>query len=99
MTKAYWIAHVSIDDPAAYDAYRRANAEAFAKYGARFLVRGGAQEVVEGTARPRSVVLEFPSLQAARDCYRSPEYQCAKALRDPVSDADLVIVEGWPGEA
>lgn len=93
--KAYWIGHVTVDDPAAYEAYRRANAVAFDKYGARFLVRGGAQEIVQGTARPRAVVIEFPSLQAARDCWHSPEYQAAKALRDPVSDADIVIVEGW----
>lgn len=97
MTKAYWIAHVTVDDPAAYDAYRRANAEPFAWFGARFLVRGGTQQVVEGQARPRSVVIEFPSLQAATDCYHSAEYQAAKALRDPVSAADVMIVEGWDG--
>ncbi|RJE82482.1 DUF1330 domain-containing protein [Paracoccus onubensis] len=95
MTKAYWVGHVSVDDATAYEAYRRANAEAFAKFGARFLVRGGAQEVVEGEVRPRCVVIEFPSIEAARDCYDSPEYQRAKALRDPVSLVDLVIVEGW----
>lgn len=95
MPKAYWIAHVSVDDPDAYDAYRQANAAAFSKFGARFLVRGGAQEVVEGGLRPRSVVLEFPSLEAARACYHSVEYQQAKALRDPASKADLAIVEGW----
>ncbi|RNF34504.1 DUF1330 domain-containing protein [Paracoccus methylarcula] len=99
MTKAYWIAHVSIADPEAYEAYRRANAEAFRKFGGRFLVRGGPQEIVEGEMRPRSVVIEFPSLQAARDCYHSVEYQRAKAFRDPVSDADLVIVEGWAGDS
>lgn len=92
--KGYWIAHVSVDDPAAYEAYRQANAAAFQKYGARFLVRGGAQTVVEGQARSRSVVLEFPSLQAAWDCYHSPEYQAAKALREPVSEVDLIVVEG-----
>lgn len=97
MTKAYWIAHVTIDDPDAYDAYRRANAAPFAEYGARFLVRGGPQEVAEGQMRPRSVVIEFPSLQAARDCYHSAGYQAAKALRDPVSQADVIIVEGWAG--
>ena len=93
--KGYWIAHVSVDDAQAYEAYRQANAAAFAKYGARFLVRGGPQDVVEGAARPRSVVLEFPSIEAARACYHSPEYRGAKALRDPVSQVDLVIVEGW----
>lgn len=99
MTKAYWIGHVSIDDAEAYEAYRQANAEAFLKFGGRFLVRGGAQDIVEGKMRPRCVVIEFPSLQAARDCYHSIEYQRAKALRDPVSDADLVIVEGWTGDS
>lgn len=92
---AYWIAHVTVDDPAAYDAYRAANAAPFAKYGARFVVRGGVQEVVEGSLRPRTVVIEFPSLQAAKDCYHSPEYQAAKALRDPISTGDLCIIEGY----
>ncbi|MCV2879527.1 DUF1330 domain-containing protein [Sedimentimonas flavescens] len=95
--KGYWIGHVTVDDPQAYQAYREANAVAFAKYGARFLVRGGAQEVVEGDQRPRSVVIEFPSLEAARACYLSPEYQRALALRSPVSVADLSIVEGYLG--
>lgn len=93
--KGYWIGHVSVEDPLGYEAYRAANAVAFAKYGARFLVRGGAQEVVEGEMRPRTVVIEFPSLAAARACYLSPEYQAAMALRTPVSMADLCIVEGY----
>lgn len=95
--KGYWVGHVSVDDPQAYQAYRTANAAAFAKYGARFLVRGGAMEVVEGDLRPRTIVIEFPSLAAARACYLSPEYQHALALRTPVSDADICIVEGWIG--
>lgn len=95
MPKAYWIAHVTIDDPDAYEAYRRANAAAFARYGGRFLVRGGTQEVMEGALRPRSVVIEFPSREAAEACYHSPEYQAALALRRPVSTADLAIVTGY----
>lgn len=95
MPKGYWVAHVDIADPAAYEAYRRANAAAFTKYGARFLVRGGVQTVVEGSARARSVVIEFDSLATATACYESPEYRRAMALRQPVSTADVVIVEGW----
>lgn len=97
MPKAYWVAHVDVHDPETYARYRAANAEAFAKYGARFLVRGGAQEQKEGQCRARTVVIEFPSLQAARDCYDSPEYQAALAIRAPVSEGDLVIVEGYEG--
>lgn len=95
MTKGYWIGHVDISDPAAYEAYRKANAAPLARHGARFLVRGGAQTVVEGTIRARTVVIEFPSLQAAIDCYNDPEYQAAIALRSPVSIADVMIVAGY----
>lgn len=95
MSKAYWIGHVSVDDPEAYQAYRAANAAAFTKFGGRFLVRGGSQDVVEGALRPRAVVIEFPSYAAALACYHSKEYQAALALRAPVSTADLAIVEGW----
>lgn len=97
MPKGYWVAHVDVRDPQAYEAYRQANAVAFAKYGARFIVRGGAQQVREGTAKGRTVVIEFDSLATAQACYDSPEYQAAKALRDPVSSGDMVIVEGWDG--
>ncbi|GHC30547.1 uncharacterized protein (DUF1330 family) [Gemmobacter caeni] len=95
MTKAYWVAHVEIDDAEAYEAYRQANALPFARYGARFLVRGGEQQVVEGSAKSRTVVIEFADLETARACYHSPEYQAAKALREPVSRADVMIVAGW----
>lgn len=95
MPKGYWVAHVDVADPAVYEDYKAANAAPFAEYGARFLVRGGAQEVVEGATRSRTVVLEFPTIEAARACYASEGYQAAKALRLPVSAADIVIVEGW----
>lgn len=95
MAKAYWVGHVSVNDPDAYEKYRAANAVAFEKYGAKFIVRGGAQTVKEGSSRPRTVVLEFADLATAQACYDSPEYQAAKALRDPVSEGDLVIVEGY----
>ena len=95
MTKAYWIAHVTVTDPAAYDTYRAANAAPFARFGAKFLVRAGTQTVVEGQMRPRTVVLEFPSLQAATDCYNAPDYRAAMALRIGASEADICIIEGY----
>lgn len=95
MAKGYWVAHGDVRDPEIYARYRDANAAPFARYGARFLVRGGAQQQVEGASRTRTVVIEFPSLQAAQDCYHSPEYQAAKAIRAPISDVDLLIIEGY----
>ncbi|HQT61697.1 MULTISPECIES: DUF1330 domain-containing protein [unclassified Acidiphilium] len=97
MAKGYWIASVDVSDPEAYAAYVRENAVAFAKYGARFLVRGGTVEAVEGSMRSRIVVLEFPDRATALACYHSPEYAKAKALRAGASAADVVVVEGYDG--
>lgn len=97
MAKGYWIARVDVDDLDRYMDYVKANAVPFAEYGARFLVRGGAFENPEGTSRARNVVIEFPSYEAALDCYHSESYQAAKAIRDPISQGDLVIVEGYDG--
>jgi uncharacterized protein (DUF1330 family) len=97
MPKGYWIVHVTVTDPTAYEAYRAANAAPLARFGAKFLVRGTPQTVTEGTVRPRTIVVEFPSLQAAQDCYNSPGYQAAIALRKDASKADFSIVEGWEG--
>ncbi|MCF3973571.1 DUF1330 domain-containing protein [Paracoccus salsus] len=95
MSKGYWIVHLSVDDADAYQAYRQEVAAFLATVGGRFLVRGGPQQVVEGQARPRTVVIEFPSAQAAHECYASDAYRRIKAMRESISAADLVIVEGW----
>ena len=97
MAKGYWIARVDVSDPEAYQAYVRANGVAFAKFGGRFLVRGGTSRVAEGAARARQVVLEFKDYATALACYQSEEYQHAKALRLNASEAELVIVEGYDG--
>lgn len=97
MPKGYWIARVDVADIDQYKQYVAANAEPFAEFGARFLVRAGTYEAPEGTSRSRNVVLEFPSYEAALACYRSPAYQAAMALRLPASTGDLVIVEGYDG--
>ena len=97
MAKGYWIVRVDIADIEQYKRYMAANAAPFSKYGARFLVRGGAYETVEGESRSRNAVIEFPSYVAALECWRSPEYQAAIALRAPVSTADIVVIEGYEG--
>jgi uncharacterized protein (DUF1330 family) len=97
MPKGYWIVRVDIDDPEQYKKYIAANAVPFRQYGARFLVRGGPFETVEGSARQRNAVIEFPSLQAAKECWHSAGYQEVMKLRTPVSTADVVIIEGYDG--
>ena len=97
MAKGYWIAHVDVTDPEGYKRYVAANAIPFARFGARFLVRGGEARLAAGTARPRHVVIEFKDYATALACHESPEYQQAAALRDKASLVDLVIVEGYDG--
>jgi uncharacterized protein (DUF1330 family) len=97
MAKGYWIARVDVSNPDGYQHYVKANAAAFSKYGARFLVRGGTFEAPEGTPRQRNIVLEFKDYATAVACYHSAEYQAAKALRLDHSDADLLIIEGYDG--
>jgi uncharacterized protein (DUF1330 family) len=97
MAKGYWVVRVDVTDPEGYKAYVAANAEAFRKYGARFLVRGGAFEAVEGQSRARNVVIEFADYATALACYRSPEYARAMKLRQPTAIADVIIIEGYDG--
>lgn len=97
MAKGYWIARINVTDAEGYKAYVSANAEAFGKFGARFIVRAGRSETVEGSGGYRNVVIEFPDYATALACYSSPEYARAKALREGKSTGDIVIIEGYDG--
>ena len=94
MTKAYWIARVDVRDAERYKDYVATAKPAFERYGAKFIARGGAFTELEGHARARNVVIEFPSMQHAVDCYNSEEYQAAAKIRQEVADAEMVVVEG-----
>ncbi len=92
---AYIIVDIEVTDPAAFEEYRKQVPATVQKYGGRFLVRGGAMEVLEGDWRPkRVVVLEFPSMEQAKRWYDSEEYRAPKALRLRTSRGRLVLVEG-----
>jgi uncharacterized protein (DUF1330 family) len=97
MTKGYWIVRVDVNNPEGYKAYIAANAEAFRKYGAQFVVRGGKYESVEGKSRERNVVIEFKDYDTALACYRSPEYARAIKMREGKSTADIIVIEGYDG--
>jgi uncharacterized protein (DUF1330 family) len=97
MPKGYWVGRVDVTEPEAYKAYVAANAEAFRKYGAKFLVRGGPFEAVAGKSRSRNVVIEFKDYDTALACYRSAEYAKAMTFRDKGSVADIIVIEGYDG--
>ena len=94
MTKAYWIVRVSVRNEQRYPEYLAAARPAFEKFGAKFIVRGGAFEAMEGNARDRNVVVEFADRATAMACYRSPEYVAAIAIRQKYAEADFIIIDG-----
>lgn len=96
-SKGYWVARLDVRDVDLYKAYVKANAGAFAKYGAKFLTRGGPFYALEGENRSRNVVLEFESVDVALACYHSLEYQLAFQIRKDIADADIYIQQGYDG--
>lgn len=97
MAKGYWVARVDVRDAESYKDYVASNGAAFAKHGGRFLVRGGVNENPVGSKRERNVVIEFPSYQAALDCWKSDLYQAALAKQKGGADVDLLVIEGYDG--
>lgn len=97
MAKAYWVASVDVNNPELYKEYVRGNAAAFRKYGAKFLVRGGEKEIMEGRLRDRMVVIEFKDYATAMACYRSAEYSAAMAYRKESAFSDVAVIQGYDG--
>jgi uncharacterized protein (DUF1330 family) len=97
MAKGYWLVRADVRNEDGYKVYAAANPAIFGKFGGRFLVRGGPFECVEGEARSRNVVIEFPDYESALACYRSPEYQANIKVREPHATADIVIIGGYDG--
>lgn len=99
MKKAYVVAEIQITDPVGYEDYRPLSTASIAKFGGKFLVRGGQRAQHEGTDAQhnetwRTVIAEFPSLEHAQGWYDSVEYTEAKAIRQANSIGRLFIVEG-----
>jgi uncharacterized protein (DUF1330 family) len=98
MAKGYWIALVEVKNPDGYKSdYVSHLGDVLRKFGGRYVTRGGQTETLEGKTKGRVVVLEFPSYQAAMDCYRSQDYAPLKAARNAYADADIIVIEGYDG--
>ena len=92
---AYIISDVTIKDGAAIDIYRQRAAASIAQHGGRYIVRGGEIEVLEGSWRPRAIIIaEFPDMESTRTWYRSAEYASALVLRDEALSRNLILVDG-----
>ena len=92
---AYLFANVEVTDAAGYEQYKQRISATIEAYGGRYLVRGGATEVLEGEWVPkRMVILEFADMTRLKAWYRSPEYRPLLELRQATATSTLVAVEG-----
>lgn len=92
--RGYIIAHVEVRDAEGYQPYVQRNAQIFARHGGRYIVRGGRSEMLEGGTHARHVVIEFPSLAAARTAYDDPDYVESRKIRQATADSVIILVEG-----
>jgi uncharacterized protein (DUF1330 family) len=96
--RGYLIANLEVTDPAGFERYRAEVPAAIARHGGRYLVRGGAMDRLENAdGFRRVVVLEFPSLEAARAFYHSADYAPLLKMRTDSSRSEVVLVEGHAG--
>jgi uncharacterized protein (DUF1330 family) len=92
---AYIVVQVKVKDPTRYERYKGMAPASIAQYGGRYLARGGKTETLEGGwAPPRFVILEFPTMERAREWWNCPEYAEAKKLRQATTDTEMILVEG-----
>jgi uncharacterized protein (DUF1330 family) len=95
---AYLVVDIEITNPAQFEEYRKLAPAAIAKYGGRYIIRGGAYECLEGDWKPQRVtVVEFESVAKAKAFYNSPEYAIAKAARKGAANFKTLVIEGMPG--
>ena len=95
MLPSYVIYQGEVFDPERYEEYKRLVAPNIAAAGGRYLVRGGQAEALEGELPGgRTVVVEFPTMQAAVDWYRSEEYSAIRKVREGAARANIYVVEG-----
>ena len=92
---AYLVVDIAVTNPTQFEEYKKLAPAAIAKYGGRYLIRGGAYEAVEGDWKPqRLTVVEFESMEKAKAFYRSPEYQAAIQARKGAANMKMLLVQG-----
>jgi len=91
----YVIVEIDVLDSAGYEEYKNQAGATVTAYGGKYIVRGGATETLEGDWKPkRLVVLEFESVQRAKDWWNSQEYRELKKMRQRTAQAKMIVVEG-----
>jgi uncharacterized protein (DUF1330 family) len=92
---AYVIVEIDVTDPAAYEEYKAKCPPTIEAHGGKYIARGGQAETLEGNWVPkRVVVLQFPSVEAAKTWHASADYGPVKAIRDRTARSRMIVVEG-----
>lgn len=92
---AYLVVDIDVTDPSQFEEYKKLAPAAIGKYGGRYLIRGGAYEVIEGDWKPqRLTVVEFDSMEKGKAFYNSPEYQTAVKARKGAATMKMLLVQG-----
>lgn len=94
MPKGYIIGHITVTDAEGYPEYVRRDTPILESHGAKFIIRGGRSQTMEGASQDRHVVIEFPSYEAALAAYDDPEYQEVAEIRRRCADSTIILVEG-----
>jgi uncharacterized protein (DUF1330 family) len=95
---AYVIYQGDVTDPEQYEKYKPLSGASIAASGGRLIVRGGEFEVLEGQGPPnRTVVIEFPTRQAAVDWYNSDAYLEARRVREGAALPNMYVIDGYDG--
>jgi uncharacterized protein (DUF1330 family) len=96
MNKGYWVARVNVNNTEAFKDYATRAKVAIEKFGGKYVTRGGKFFIIEGKHEfERNVIVEFPNVKIAKDCYNSQEYQEAKSFRVGKADFNAIIIEGY----
>jgi uncharacterized protein (DUF1330 family) len=92
---AYLVVDIDVSNPAQFEEYKKLAPSAIAKYGGRYIIRGGAYEVLEGSWTPqRLTIVEFDSMEKAKAFYTSPEYRVAIEAREGAAKFKALLVQG-----
>jgi len=92
---AYVIVEVNVENPLEYEEYKKLTPETLAAFDGKFIVRGGQTETLEGEWQPdRIVVLEFPTVERAKEWWNSDIYTKAKAIRQRTAKTKMIVVQG-----
>lgn len=94
MPKGYTIGHITVNDPEAYKDYIERDTPILEGYGARFIMRGGQSETMEGETQNRYVVIEFDDFETAKRAYHDPAYQEVAEIRRRTATSTIILVEG-----